>query len=131
MQLFCVWCACVCVRERDILKALLVSGLSPSNWRILTSEAQPWHVSTFNIASALRRMWAAEPIAFIFLQTLSVSRLEMSPEAAKSIIDTHDDADADVVVSGLLELIFRQWEMHELLDRLLCTAYEFLSISEN
>lgn len=56
----------------------------------------------------------------------------MSPAAAESI-DTHDEADVqevvrEVAVFGLPELIFRQSEMHKLLDLLLRTAYKSLEI---
>lgn len=53
----------------------------------------------------------------------------MSPAAVESL-DTHDEADVQEVARenagfGLPELIFRQSEMHKLLDRLLRTAYNF------
>lgn len=50
---------CVIVWHKEgtyILKALLVEGLSPSNWRILTSEAVPLD-RTLRIAEALCDIW--------------------------------------------------------------------------
>lgn len=124
-----------------ILRALLVSGLSPRTWRICTSEAQPSERKV-RMASARRRMgiepgrfrlsasqWASSRF-FLKLWTPRLWALEPSlellviPEAA--FVDSNSDEDIDTVLQFMLD--FQSSELLMIFERALRATCEQVTI---
>lgn len=110
-------------------KALLVSGLSPSNWRMRTSEADPLWASTSNMASDRRIRWEEltgadgfSPFVFDFqLSELETKLLEPPDKHDEPSVVSDELPDTTKDFCSTLEF-FRQSEIHNVLDLLFLTT---------
>lgn len=112
---------CYWLRERKyILRALLVSGLSPSTRRILTSVEHPPD-NNLKIASPRRRMWT-EPSCFPLTSPLlsPAFPIPTPPQGyrlrALEPLDKHEtsvfaDTDPEAILAGFPDVIFRWWQL--------------------
>lgn len=113
-----------------ILRALLVSGLSPSIWRILNSEKQSLD-SSFKIASARRFMWVeperelelirlffgSTPTFISFLsKPLAIWRLR-ALEAALELADKHEASSVESAFAGRARTTSLWSELQQTLER--------------
>lgn len=126
-------------RVNYILRALLVSGLSPSTWRIFTSEEQPPE-RYIKMASARRRIWADATCFFLqtwriisnFFSALVTRRRHGALVTTLELLDKQEvseEAEPEDRVTSSAEEAFRFSDIRMSFERLfLTTCAKFVGV---